>query len=80
MKTTIEIADALLGEAKRLARARHMPLRELLERGLRLALVEEMPPPVAYQPVVFGGEGLSPEFAGRGWEALSSAIYEDHPE
>ena len=76
MKTTIEISDALGREARALARARNITFRELVERGLQLALREEETPPVELDPVVFGGEGLSPEYAGRGWVAIAEAVYE----
>jgi hypothetical protein len=38
VKTTLEIADSLLLEAKARARAKNMPLRRLVEEGIRLAL------------------------------------------
>lgn len=40
MKTTLEIQDALLIRAKRLAKRTGRPLRAVVEEGLRLALVE----------------------------------------
>lgn len=41
MKTTIDIAPALLEEAKRIARERETTLRALVEDGLRRVLDEE---------------------------------------
>jgi hypothetical protein len=38
MKTTLEIQDALLSRAKRLAKNTGRPLRAVVEEGLRLAL------------------------------------------
>jgi hypothetical protein len=40
MKTTVEISDPLLREAKRVARSEGITLRELIEVGLRRALDE----------------------------------------
>ena len=40
MKTTIEIAPALLGRGKRLAQEEHVTLRALVEEGLRKIIAE----------------------------------------
>lgn len=40
MKTTVEIADGLLAEAKKTAKERDITLRELIECGLRKELRE----------------------------------------
>lgn len=42
MKTTIEITDSLLAEAKKLAAARSTTLRQIVEEGLR-KVIEEKP-------------------------------------
>jgi hypothetical protein len=41
MKTTVEMPDSLLVEAKAYARRRRVPLRQVLQEGLRLALDQE---------------------------------------
>ena len=43
MKTTVEIPDALLREAKNYAARRGMTLKEVLETGLRQVLESERP-------------------------------------
>lgn len=44
MKTTVDIADALLERAKKHARRTHQPLRVLIEQGLLRVLEEESKP------------------------------------
>lgn len=77
MKTTVEIADPLLRAARRKAANEGTTLRALVERGLR-HVVDEAPAKKKkpFKMVTFGGEGLSPEFADKGWEAIRDAIYE----
>jgi hypothetical protein len=41
MKTTLDLADALLNEAKTLARAQRTTLRSLVEEGLRHVLAQK---------------------------------------
>jgi hypothetical protein len=41
MKTTVELPDSLLEEVKAYARRRRVPLRQVLQEGLRLALDQE---------------------------------------
>lgn len=43
MRTTIEIPDQLLAQAKQLAAERHLPLTRLFEDSLRLYLGEQRP-------------------------------------
>ncbi len=76
MKTTIDIADDLLLRAKQEARASHTTLRSLIEAGLREILGRSSASkrqPV--EPVTYRGEGLQPEFRGKGWDAVREAIY-----
>jgi hypothetical protein len=81
MKTTIEIADALLRDIQELARTEQVTLRALTEEGLRHVLAaRRRRPKYRFRPVVFQGDGLRPEFEGGGWDQLRSAIYEGRGE
>jgi hypothetical protein len=51
MKTTVELSDELLLQAKRRAVEERTTLRELLETGLRLVLLQKQPS--AKKPYVF---------------------------
>jgi hypothetical protein len=50
MKTTIEVSDALLEQAKRAARDQGVSLRSIFERGLRMALQPPKKAPKAQWP------------------------------
>ncbi len=76
IKTTIEIADELLTRAKRLAHKENLTLRELMEEGLDLALMRRAQPPARKVNLpTSGGDGLTPEFRGAGWEKIRDEIY-----
>lgn len=77
MKTTVEIADALLVEAKRVAATDGITLRELLEQGLRDAL-ERRRRPAAFRlrDASVGGNGLHPDVADGLWQRIRDLIYE----
>ena len=77
MKTTIEISDPLLREARKLAAREGLTLRTLVERGLSL-VVRENKRPTAFKlkRVTFEGHGLQAEFRDASWEKLSDAAYE----
>lgn len=77
MKTTIDIADPILAEAKAVAIREKTTLRALIEEGLRLVLRGKRPM-AAYKPRDgrFHGNGLTPEFEARGgWSKLREAAY-----
>ena len=76
MKTTIEIADPILEQAKRVASRETSTLRSLVEEGLRLALARRQiaPSPFRMKPLRTQGGGLRPEFEGAGWEKILDAI------
>jgi hypothetical protein len=62
MKTTIEIADALLADAKRVARKEGSTVRALVEEGLRRALDDRKSKqrPFKLRLVTVKGKGLRP--------------------
>ena len=79
MKTTVEIADSLLEEAKKLAAKDKTTLRELVELGLRRVLSErKQKKKFKLRDASVKGNGLQPEFQGASWEKIREAIYEGH--
>jgi hypothetical protein len=79
MKTTLDIADPLLAEAKSVARRERITVRALVERGLRLALAEKKNSKKGFQlrDASVAGKGLRPEAAALNWEQLRALSYED---
>lgn len=74
MKTTVEISDSLLGEAKAVARREGTTVRALIEEGLRRALADRTKKPSAQGRVVtFAGRGLQ---AGVTFERMLELAYE----
>lgn len=77
MKTTIEIADGLLNEARKVAEREKITLRTLVERGLRQELKERRArAPFRLSWVTFHGDGLHPQAGEGAWERLRDFIYE----
>jgi Arc/MetJ family transcription regulator len=71
MKTTIELSDALLAEAKRVAEERGTTLRAMFEAGLRRELREAAAAAsFRLRDESVDGEGLRPELAGASWEEI----------
>jgi hypothetical protein len=78
MKTTIEISDPLLAEAKRVAARDRTTLRALIEKGLRSVLKERgRPARFTLRDASFRGRGLRPEFQGADWGRVAEAAYEE---
>ena len=79
MKTTIEISDALLIQAKQMAIQQGTTLRSLLERGLR-QVVSEQPETGVFRlrNASFSGTGLQDGVRGAGWDRIREMAYEDH--
>ena len=77
MKTTVEISDPLLEEAKRLAAREGTTVKALIERGLRSVLVErKRPKAFRLRKATYRGNGLQPAAQGLGWDKLREIAYE----
>jgi hypothetical protein len=76
MKTTIDIADDLFAQGKRLADRENVTLRSLVEEGLRYVLTRRGESgKFHWKPVIVKGRGLSRGFADAGWAETRNAIY-----
>jgi hypothetical protein len=80
VKTTIEIADALLAEAKALAAERNLTLRQLVECGLRKELADRKAKreKFVWKDLSYGepgGSWLRPPFTEDNWSAIREASY-----
>ena len=77
MKTTVDISDALLDDARKVADRRGVTLRALIEEGLRHVVKSDARRPrFTLRDASFAGEGLSREFADGDWQRIRDAIYE----
>ena len=77
MKTTIEISDALLDEAKRAAARDDTTLRNLVEQGLRHVLTQrKRREKFRLRKVTVKGKGLHPEVRAGDWNRLRELAYE----
>ena len=77
MKTTVEIADTLLQEARRVAARERTTVRALVEEGLR-RVVAERSHPAAYRlrRATFKGNGLQAAASDASWDELRQFAYE----
>ncbi len=77
MKTTVEIPDTLMKEARKLASRQHTTLRVLIVEGLRRVLTERrISAGFQLRKASFKGNGLQAEVAGAPWERLRDMVYE----
>lgn len=78
MKTTIDIADSLMEQARRVAAAEGTTVRELVETGLRAVLGQRRAKGAPFQlrSASFKGKGLQPGLQGADWEDIRERLYE----
>jgi hypothetical protein len=78
MKTTVEISDGLLEEARAVAAREGVTLRVLIERGLYRVVQEAAADPgFKLRRAGFKGNGRQPGFEDAGWEQIRDAVYRD---
>jgi hypothetical protein len=79
MKTTIDIPETLLEEAKKLAITEQTTLKALVSEGLRRILAERQKKnSFQLRKATFRGQGLQPHLAGASWEKIRELAYEGH--
>lgn len=79
MKTTIEVSDALMLEAKALAQQHNTTLRALIEQGLDQVLRDlREPKPFKLKDGSVRGQGLQPGQELLTWAEVRDMIYEGH--
>lgn len=78
MKTTVEIPDSLLREAKRVALRERTTVRALIERGLRSVLDHRRPSGrFTLRQASFRGEGLAAGASLRDWGTVRDLVYSE---
>ncbi|MBS0447817.1 MAG: DUF2191 domain-containing protein [Proteobacteria bacterium] len=79
MKTTLDIADPLLEQARKVAARDGETLRSLVEQGLRKVLAERTTSskPFKLRQVTVKGKGLRPEVAHLSMHDIILMSYED---
>jgi hypothetical protein len=77
MKTTVDISDGLLREARRAAHDEGTTLKSLIEEGLRAVLAGRAEGRGRYvlPDATVDGDGLQPEARGASWEKLRALAY-----
>lgn len=78
VKTTVEISDPLLREARKLAAREGVTLRTLVERGLRRIISDTgHAAPFKLRRASFKGKGVREELREASWDRLRDLAYED---
>ena len=76
MKTTVDIADALLQSAKEVSAREGTTVRALIEEGLRQALAKRQKSgSFRLRKASFSGKGILPEIEEGSWDTIRGLIY-----
>jgi hypothetical protein len=80
MKTTLNLPDPIMAQARQFADQQGLTLKEVFIRALQALMVQEK---AAEKPYVMvdarvHGQGLNPEYANADWPTLRALIYEGH--
>lgn len=77
MKTTLEISDRLLRDARTIAKREGATLSALVERGLRHVIAQKGEPRTAFRlrKASFRGRGVRSELQEAGWDRLRALVY-----
>jgi hypothetical protein len=77
MKTTVEISDPPLKEARKIIARENTTLQALVEQGLRHVVASRKEPPFRLlRKASVRGKGLQPDLADAGWDKIRDLIYE----
>lgn len=77
MKTTIDIADSLLDEARKVAQREGTTVKALVEQGLRRVVAErKRAGGFRLRKASFRGEGLQQGMQGLAWDRIRELGYE----
>ncbi|HET7292001.1 MAG TPA: DUF2191 domain-containing protein [Vicinamibacteria bacterium] len=77
MKTTVEISDALLKAAKKVATEEETTVRALIEEGLRKVLEQRTTASrFRLRDASFGEGGLNPDVREGAWDRIRDLIYD----
>lgn len=78
MKTSIEIPDPLLDQARKEAAREGTTVKALITEGLRRLLAERgSGKAFKLRKATFKGKGLQPDVAEGAWEKIRDLVYED---
>ncbi len=77
MKTTVNISDALLEEARQVAAQERTTVTALIEEGLRKTLNDrKRKGRFRLRKASFKGKGLAPDLADASWERIRGIVYD----
>lgn len=79
MKITVELPDALIEQARRVAQTEGATLGALVEEGLQRSLkARRRAARCSLDIPSYGGNGLTDEFQGAPWSRIRDEIYRGH--